>query len=284
MARYVVAVSGGVDSVVLLDMLAKQKQQLVVAHFDHGIRDDSAQDAEFVRRLAAAYGVPYETKREELGARASEDYARERRYGFLRDIAKKHNAMIVTAHHSDDIIETVAINMSRGTGWRGLAVLDNSHIYRPLLSMTKAEIIGYAKANGLKWHEDSTNASNKYLRNQLRRRLETMDKETKREILALWAGQRELKRAIDSEAGDLVGPLPCSRYFFTHCGDVVAIELLRAVFIRLIGTSPTIPQRQRALHAIKTAKTGHVCDVAKDIKLRFTQTEFVVEHRGKVLS
>lgn len=285
MARYVVAVSGGVDSVVLLDMLAKQKEhQLVVAHFDHGIRDDSARDAEFVGQLATVYGLAYETKREELGDRASEERARERRYAFLRDVAKKHDAMIVTAHHSDDIIETVAINVSRGTGWRGLAVLDSSHIYRPLLSMTKNEIIGYAKANGLAWHEDSTNASDNYLRNQLRRRLERVDEGMKREILALWARQRELKDAIDTGTGGFVGLPPYSRYFFTHCGDETAIELLRAVFIRTVGMSPTIPQRHRALHAIKTAKNGHVCDVAKDVKLRFTRTEFVVEHRGRVLS
>lgn len=283
--RIVVAVSGGVDSVVLLDMLVKQNiHQLVVAHFDHGIRDDSAQDAAFVEQLARAYGLVYETKREELGAHASEEYARERRYAFLHTVAKKHKAIIATAHHSNDVVETVAINVSRGTGWRGLAVLGNEQLYRPLLDMTKSEVMDYARRRNLKWHEDSTNASDQYLRNQLRRRLESVDEGVQREVLALWARQRELKKAIDTETSELLGLLPYSRYFFTHCGDMVAIELLRALFIREAGRSPTIPQRQHALHAIKTAKNGHVCDVAKDIKLQFTRTEFVVDARGKVVS
>ena len=136
--RYVVAVSGGVDSVVLLDMVAQEvaPQRLIVAHFDHGIRPESADDAAFVKSLAKQYGLTFETKREELGANASEELAREHRYAFLRDVAKRYSATIMTAHHADDIIETIAINMTRGTGWRGLAVLDSPGIERPLLDKT----------------------------------------------------------------------------------------------------------------------------------------------------
>ena len=87
--KYIVAVSGGVDSVVLLDMLGKiPGHELVVAHFDHGIREDSARDAQFVASLAHERGLIYAGKREELGANASEALARERRYGFLRELAK----------------------------------------------------------------------------------------------------------------------------------------------------------------------------------------------------
>ena len=88
MKTYIVAVSGGVDSVVLLDMLAKKgEHELVVAHFDHGIRPESDADARFVWALAQCYGLPCEVRREELGAGASEELARARRYAFLRDIA-----------------------------------------------------------------------------------------------------------------------------------------------------------------------------------------------------
>ena len=103
--KRVVAVSGGVDSVVLLDMLADEGVNIVVAHFDHGIRPDSAADAWFVKALAARYGVEYIGKREELGADASEELARERRYAFLHEVAQKHHAKLVTAHHLDDLIE-----------------------------------------------------------------------------------------------------------------------------------------------------------------------------------
>ena len=98
--KYVVAVSGGVDSVVLLDMMSRRGDvDAIVAHFDHGIRDDSLEDRLFVGELASAYGFPYEFKREELGSDASEDLARVQRYAFLREVAKKYDARIMTAHH-----------------------------------------------------------------------------------------------------------------------------------------------------------------------------------------
>ena len=168
MDKYVVAVSGGVDSVVLLDILSKQPDlELIVAHFDHGVRFDSGIDAIFVAGLAKKYGLKFELKREELGPDVSEDVARTRRYDFLRSVAKKHNAQLVTAHHADDVIETIAINLLRGTGWRGLAVLD-SDVVRLLTGVKKSEIIDYANDHKLMWHDDSTNFENKYLRNRVR--------------------------------------------------------------------------------------------------------------------
>jgi tRNA(Ile)-lysidine synthase len=105
MATYIVAVSGGVDSIALLHMLTKTTDhEIIVAHFDHGIREDSADDAAFVRSLATEYGFPFETLREELGPDTSEETARNRRYEFLRGIAKKYNGQIVTAHHADDVV------------------------------------------------------------------------------------------------------------------------------------------------------------------------------------
>ena len=179
MNKYVVAVSGGVDSVVLLDMLVSKQPsniyqlpttnyQLIVAHFDHGIRDDSNQDAIFVAKLAKKYGLPYVEKRVDLGVNASEEKARDERYDFLRSVAKQHDAKLVTAHHADDVIESIAINLSRGTGWRGLAVID-SDVIRPLTDMNKSEILSYARNHNLKWREDSTNSTNVYLRNRIRR-------------------------------------------------------------------------------------------------------------------
>src|SRR6478609_8911137 len=105
--KYVLAVSGGVDSVVLLDMLAKSEEdELIVAHFEHGIRGQSSQDdARFVEALAAKYDVSCEVGYGALGADASEETARTKRYEFLKKIATKHEARLVTAHHQDDVIE-----------------------------------------------------------------------------------------------------------------------------------------------------------------------------------
>src|SRR5690606_36249858 len=110
--HYVVAVSGGVDSMVLLDVLAKKykgrgKTALTVAHFDHGIRQDSAYDRQLVSEMAAAYSLPFVFARGELGAGASEAAARAARYEFLREVQKRAGSRgIITAHHHDDAVET----------------------------------------------------------------------------------------------------------------------------------------------------------------------------------
>lgn len=292
-ARYVVAVSGGVDSVVLLDMLVNKKLPptiyhlpfttyhlpptiYVVAHFDHGIRSDSAEDTAFVRQLAAKYELPFETKREELGANASEELARDRRYAFLREVAKKYDAKIMTAHHADDVIETIAINLTRGTGWRGLAVLDSPDVERPLLRKAKSELIEYARQYDLQWREDMTNRDTKYLRNDLRKKLSVLDADT-RKLLGLYRERQVvLRRKIEREAARLIGESPYSRYLFINAPEDAALEMLRAA----LDYHPTRPQLVRALLAIKVFREGRRYEVASGISLKFTRTQFIVEKRG----
>jgi tRNA(Ile)-lysidine synthetase-like protein len=271
MATYVVAVSGGVDSVALLHMLTQTtNHQIVVAHFDHGIRDDSADDATFVGSLAATYGFPFETTREALGSSASEETARNRRYAFLRLVAKKYNGRIVTAHHADDVVETIAINFHRGTGWRGLAVLD-SDILRPLLHLGKANLIEYAQQHGLNWREDSTNTSSAYLRNRLRRLTQTLESGVKRELLAHRRHQMDTTRQIESTIVELVGLGPqYSRYFFTCIPNNVAIECLRYV----TDAKLTRPQLERSLLAIKTASAKHSYQAGSGLTFNFTTRNF----------
>lgn len=271
MTKYIVAVSGGVDSVALLDMMARLPQhELIVAHFDHGIRPDSADDADFVRRLAEAHGLPFELRREELGPDASEELARMRRYAFLRELADRHDARIVTAHHADDVVETVAINMHRGTGWRGLAVLD-SDIARPLLDMTKAQLAEYARQEKLEWREDSTNADTKYLRNRIRQSVKHLSADDKRCILALRHEQAARKKLIKEEVARLVGKGPqYRRYFFTHIPTQVALECLRYI----TNAKLTRPQLQKALLAIKTAHAGTQTHIGNGLTLYFTSRNF----------
>ncbi len=170
--KYVVAVSGGVDSMVLLDLLASHPGvELVVAHFEHGIRDDSDDDRQLVGQTAQRYGLPFVYEHGNLGPKVSEATARAARYAFLRRVqAEQGAAAIVTAHHQDDVIETAIINLVRGTGPRGLSSLKSTgDIVRPLLGIPKVDLLAYANEHHVMWHEDSTNSDDRYLRNYIRR-------------------------------------------------------------------------------------------------------------------
>lgn len=273
---YVVAVSGGVDSVVLLDQLTKKTSRLIVAYFDHGTRTDSATDGVFVGELAKKYGLPFETRREELGAGVSEERARQRRYAFLRSVARKYTALLVTAHHADDVVETIAINFMRGTGWRGLAVLDSPDIVRPLLHTRKTELLEYAKNHQLEWHEDSTNASDKYLRNRIRRRLNGAEEDAIWQLLALRDHQVGLKRTIATETRRVIHA-PYQRHLFIMIPATIGSELLQAVIVKEAQVSLLATQLNRALLAIKTARPGSLHDAGGGVRLRFNTREFVVE-------
>jgi tRNA(Ile)-lysidine synthase len=168
---YVVAVSGGVDSMSLLDMLSKQNDvKLIVAHFDHGIRSDSDLDRKLVASAAKKYGLPFVYEQGRLGIGASEDTARRARYAFLRNVQKNSSAdAIVTAHHQDDALETAILNILRGTGRKGLSSIgDSRDLRRPLLKTAKADLKKYAEDQGIVWREDSTNADTTITRNYVR--------------------------------------------------------------------------------------------------------------------
>ena len=213
--RYVVAVSGGVDSVVLFHMLAGQRAKdkgqnrtnsaLIIAHFDHGIRLDSVEDRKLVQKLAKQYGLPFVYDRAELGAGASEATAREARYAFLAKVKQATGAdAIITAHHEDDVLETIIINWLRGTKSRGLSSLRSSQLVRrPLLGMRKKQIRVYAHSHNLAWREDSTNADETYLRNYIRKHVVTkLDEKARAKLLEHSAKAAELNDAITGLVGE----------------------------------------------------------------------------------
>lgn len=262
---YVVAVSGGVDSVVLLDLLCKQPDlQLIVAHVDHGIRFDSAIDSQFVKMKASENSLLFETKSVSLGVDASEEQARDVRYAFLRELQSKHNArQIVTAHHSDDVIETIIINLIRGTGWRGLGSLrDTEDIARPLLEIAKKDIIKYAQDHNLQWIEDSTNLDLKYQRNHIRHKIATKLNGTQRQsFLDLYRSQLKLIQDIDKHTKSLTSS---RRHDYIMWPSSVSLEVLRSQL------QLTRPQARRVLMAIKTARPGTKLEITKEKTLIFT--------------
>ena len=177
----------------------------IVAHYDHGIRGKvSAEDAEFVRQQCRNYGVVVQCGYGKLTAATGEAVARQCRYDFFRRVAEAiarddEPVYLVTAHHQDDLLETIALNVVRGTGWRGLAPMNRPQVLRPLLDITKAELVSYAIEHGLTWREDQTNDSPRYLRNRLRALLASRSPDDKAELIRLYERQKYLRRQIEQE-------------------------------------------------------------------------------------
>ena len=257
--KYVVAVSGGVDSVVLLDVLrGLPGAELVVAHFDHGIREDSAADRKLTQELADSYDLAFEYGEGQLGPGTAEAAARVARYQFLEEVRQEHAAdAIVTAHHQDDAIETAVINLLRGTGRKGLSSLsDRPDVRRPLLEVPKSELIGYAREHDLEWREDSTNNDQAYLRNYVRHNLlPRFDEPARQELLGIIRRSRDNNNELDQFlANQLSGQDDLDRQWFNGLPHEVALEVM-AAWLRRRGIRDF--DRRSLERLVVAAKTGY---------------------------
>lgn len=296
--KYVLAVSGGVDSMTLLHLLAQKCQspvnsrqstaeayrlttidstsslELVVAHFNHGIRADAAQDEKLVRQTAGRLGLEFEAGYGNLESNASEEAARAARYEFLDELKNKYKARaIITAHHQDDLIETALLNLLRGTGINGLvAISANRQVLRPMLKLTKAEILVYAQKNGVVWREDTTNTNSKYLRNRLRNQiLRDLTNEQRNKILENIEKVAKLHAPIKSEIANLsqltLKDNQIDRAAFSLLPTEVGRELV-AYWLRARHTQDYDRKTvSRIDMAIRTFPGGSLCPVKKDLKL-----------------
>ena len=194
--KLILAISGGVDSVVLCELCKQAGFDFTIAHCNFQLRgEESERDEKFVRNLGDKYKVEVNVKKFETEKFAEEnkmsiqEAARELRYKWFAELASDRWIVgydkkqirklmrqprtithVLTAHHADDNAETVLMNFCRGTGLWGLAGIHSSYLFvtRPLLNFTKEEIIQFAKENNLKFVEDSSNSSSKYTRNFFR--------------------------------------------------------------------------------------------------------------------
>ena len=177
-SKLIIAVSGGVDSIVLFHLCLKLKLNFFVAHCNFKLREkESDLDEKFVRDLAIKHNIKFYTKSFNTKKKSNNDnksiqmVARELRYSWFEELSKELNVKhILTAHHLDDSLETFLINLSRGSGIDGLLGIPkvNDTVYRPLLIFKKDEILSYAKKNKISWREDSSNRKQDYLRNKIR--------------------------------------------------------------------------------------------------------------------
>ncbi|MCL2147322.1 MAG: tRNA lysidine(34) synthetase TilS [Synergistaceae bacterium] len=176
--RVIVAVSGGADSVALLWLFKSYwNGEIIAAHIEHGIRGfASRKDAEFVSKLASQWGIECVVEYIDvpglaLKGESIEMAARRLRYCFLEDVYKSYSAYgVALGHNRNDTVETVLLNIFRGTGVRGLVGIPERRgvFFRPLLGFARRTLRSMLVRNGIKWREDSTNYESLYLRNKLR--------------------------------------------------------------------------------------------------------------------
>jgi tRNA(Ile)-lysidine synthase len=222
------AVSGGVDSMVMAELFLKSGISFAVAHCNFQLRGEEAdKDQQLVEDFTKKNNIPFHVARFDTKQRSEEwkkgiqETARILRYERLDSIRAEHNyAVIATAHHANDNAETLLINLFKGTGIAGLHGIQekNGNIIRPLLFAGKAEIAEYAKQNGIAYREDASNSSDDYLRNAVRRHLiptaeewfpgavqhvnDSINRFAQAEVLYMKAVEHERKKLIEPRGQD----------------------------------------------------------------------------------
>ncbi len=220
--RLLLTVSGGVDSMVMLHLLASLGYDIGVAHCNFGLRGEEAdEDEKWVEAEAARFGIPYYNKRfdtrgeMERTGESVQMAARRLRYEWFNQLCAEHGYdSIAIAHQADDSIETFFINLLRGTGLKGLTGISkvNGRIIRPLLFASRKEILDYAHANGIIFREDSSNRSTKYLRNKIR--------------LGIIPRLREISPKFTESTVSAIGRLADAQLFITRAVELIADQVV----------------------------------------------------------
>ena len=254
--KLILAVSGGVDSMALLAMY--KQADIVVAHIDHDTRKSSANDADFVRRKCQELGVKFYETKLELGEGVSEELARKKRYEFLKTIQEKEGGTLCTAHHLDDVLESIAINLIRGTGWRGLTPFYGDELVRPFIisKLRKQDVLKFAGEQNICFRQDPTNYETNYLRNRVREKMVELDETARVDIIELFEKQNKLRGKIEKLVTELAKQTVVGKNFqkkelFLAADEKVALEVLREICL-MHGYSLTRKQLVDFLAAIRT--------------------------------
>ena len=214
--KLLIAISGGVDSVVLTHLLHALNFDVSLAHCNFNLRaTESDKDEDFVKKIGETlhlktFTTSFETKKyAEKNQLSTQVAARNLRYNWFQEIIQKHHFdFLLTAHHADDNLETFIINLTRGTGLEGLTGIPevNQLIVRPLLIFSRDEIEKYAVQHQIKWREDLSNASSKYVRNKIRHEVIPILKEINPSLLESFQKTsdhlKESQQLIDESISD----------------------------------------------------------------------------------
>jgi tRNA(Ile)-lysidine synthase len=233
--RCLLAVSGGIDSVVMAELFDQVGFPFAIAHCDFGLRgEESKAEVRFVKNLANRYRVKIFVKAFETEKYAAEKKvsiqvaARELRYAWFEELRQKYEFdLVATAHHLNDNIETIIYNLAKGTGIRGLRGIPvrNSNIIRPLLFASRTEIEKFQQENKLAFCEDSSNAEDKYARNKIRHAVIPVLKEINPALEDAFAEKIEIFSAIEQVQNRKLKQL--NKQLFVKRGDDIYIPLFK---------------------------------------------------------
>lgn len=288
--KVLLAVSGGIDSMVMLHLFFKAGIKSGIAHCNFCLRgEESDKDEELVRNIASVYGMPFYSKRfNSLEYAESRGYsvqmaARELRYSWFEEIRRNYGYdYIATGHNLNDNIETILINFIRGTGIAGLAGIKpvNGKIIRPVLFADREEITKYCLANNIPFREDKTNAETKYIRNKLRHKVIPLLHEINPSVVATLsenAGRisdayelirhlvNELKTEMVRESADKI-LIDISKLQKWSCNSVFLHELFRTLGIT------DVPLKE--LRSVINGKTGSMV---------LTSEKRIIKNRNELL-
>ena len=231
--KCLLAISGGVDSMVLIDLFSKSKIPFSVAHCNFNLRGkESNNDVSFISSFSRKMGcdffesnlsTDFYSKHKKISIQMA---ARKLRYSWFNDLLQIHGfSKIITAHHLDDSLETFIINLSRGTGLKGLLGIpaQKNNIYRPMLIFSKEQIINYAKKNKIKWREDSSNNKLDYYRNFIRQDITSKLKSTKPSFLENFSNT--VKKLASSYKASKILVQKFIDTYFLKVGDHIEINI-----------------------------------------------------------
>lgn len=221
--KVLLAVSGGVDSMVMLELFRASEIQFAVAHCNFGLRgEDSAGDEALVSERCKRHGIDFYVKHIKIEAGSIQLEAREKRYLWFEELmAKEKYAKLATAHHLDDSLETTLLNLARGTSYRGLkgVPLKNGPVIRPLLFASKEQLLDFAEEKELKWREDISNHKTDYDRNKIRLAVTPKLLEINSSLIATYRDTKErltlLADYIDAEVEAVL-----KEHFNTRTGEL----------------------------------------------------------------
>ncbi len=310
-----VAISGGVDSVTLLDSMAvlseKYNYKLQAIHYNHGLRgNESNNDEEFVKALCMEYGVECHTGRGDVSEFAKrnslsvEEAARILRYKYFEKVAQNTKPnFLVTAHTANDSAETFMINLFRGTGLTGLCgiparrkFVKSSQLIRPLLIFKKAELIKIAKKRGLKWREDSTNKQSTFLRNKIRNELiPLIEKEYSVSVVELLnrvsrhihGADKFIHEFVKNTMKNLIVDRTFERFairipYFQTFDDFIKGEIIQYSISKYLKSGPASLEIIEKILELLPKSSGTMCEINDKIRVIRDRNELIFTLKAEI--